>query len=182
MARPVAIDLSTARMSGPQNAKVQIVVFSDFECPLCAKAAPLLKRIREEFPNDVMVAYRYFPIEGHARAIPAAIAAECAAEQGVFWDYHDQLFAEPTDLSDARFLSIAQSLKLDRERFLKCLGSEKARKVVQASYKDAVQMGLPGVPLIFLNGRMIDGALDYKRLVKEINQHLHPDEKPIPSP
>ena len=174
LARPIQIDLSTARVNGPESAKVQLVVFSDFQCPICARLAPVLKRIRDEFPNDVKVAYRYFPIEGHDRAVPAAVAAECASEQGAFWDYHDQLFADPGNLSADRFLSIAAALGLDRDRFRACLNSEKARQVVEASYKDAAEMGLPGVPMIFLNGRMIRGLPDHDALVKEITQRLHP--------
>lgn len=175
LSRPIQIDLSTARISGAQSAKVQLVVFSDFQCPICARLAPVLKRIREEFPNDVMIAYRYFPIEGHVRAFPAAVAAECGAEQGAFWEYHDQLFADPANLSDDRFQSIAASLGLDQERFRACLNSRKAKQVVEASYQDAVQNGLPGVPVIFLNGRMIADSLDYESLVMKITQSLHPN-------
>lgn len=171
--REVAIDLSTARISGVPDAKVRLVVFSDFQCPICARLAPVLKRIREEFPSDVMIAYRYFPVEDHERAFPAAVAAECAAQQGAFWEYHDRLFAGGGDLSDARFLLIAESLGLDQVQFQTCLSSGEARKRVEASYADAVKHGLPGVPLIFLNGVMVRGPVDdHDRLVKLIRDRL----------
>jgi protein-disulfide isomerase len=166
------IDLSTAKISGPRDAPVQLVVFSDFQCQFCAQLAPVLGRVREEFPNDVLVAYRYFPLETHSRAIPAAIAAECAAEQGAFWDYHDRLFAEGGDLSDARLLSLATSLQLDEGKFRECLNSERAKRAVDASYQDAVKSGLAGAPSLFLNGDQIGGVVTYDALAPQLRERI----------
>jgi protein-disulfide isomerase len=166
------IDLATAKVAGPRDAAVRLVVFSDFQCQFCAQLAPVLKRVREEFPNDVLVAYRYFPLESHARAIPAAIAAECAAEQGAFWDYHDRIFAEGGDLSDARLLALATSMGLDKQKFRECLDSGRGKNVVEASYRDAIESGLEGAPALFLDGRRIDGALAYETLAPQITERI----------
>ncbi len=171
---PLRIDLSTARMSGPRDAPVELVVFSDFQCPVCAQLAPVLKKIRDQFPDEVLLAYRYFPIEGHDRALPAAIAAECAARQGKFWEYHDEMFAVPEDLSDDRFLAIADSRGLDREVFEACLASGDARQTVESSFAEAAQNRLPGVPMVFLNGRRLAGPLDFDSLAGEIAKILPP--------
>jgi len=176
--KPVAvnalnIDLATAKVSGPPDAKVQLVVFSDFECRHCAELAVVLKQVRSDFRDDVMVAYRYFPIEGHARAFPAAVAAECAAEQGAFWEYHDKLYEQAGDLSDASLVSTAGALGLDRARFVECQKSTRARAVVEASRVDADANGLEGVPVLFLNGKRIGGMLDYDHLSQRIRAVLN---------
>ncbi len=170
--RVLNIDLATAQTSGPRDAKVQLVVFSDFQCEFCSRLAPVLQRVREDFPRDVLVGYRYFPLETHPRSYPAAIAAQCAAEQGAFWQYHDKLFAEGGDLGDAKLLSIATALGLDQKRFQECRNSDMPRKIVEASHKDAVECGLEGAPALFLDGRLIGGVVDYKILARKIRERL----------
>lgn len=166
------IDLSTARFAGPRDARVQLVVFSDFQCPYCRQLAPVLKRIREEFPQEVLMAFRYYPLKAHPRAFPAAVAAECAADQGAFWEYHDQLFADGGDLSEERLVSLARGLNLDPKKFAACLGSEIPQRRVTESRKDAVAMQLKGVPAVFLNGRLVSGELDYENLTRQIRVAL----------
>jgi len=170
--RWLKVDLSTAKLAGPRDAPVQLVVFSDFQCRFCAELAALLRRIRAEFPDKVLVAYRYFPIENHTRAVPAAIAAECAADQGKFWEYHDKLFAEPGDLSDSVLLKTAEVIGLNQDRFRQCLNSERARDVVETSRKEAEDLGLEGAPTIALNGRIIGGMVTYEKLVAELQKEL----------
>ncbi len=175
--RALEIDLTKAKIIGPRDAKVQLVVFSDFQCEFCKGLATVLKKIRADFPNDVMLAYRHFPVESHARAVPAAIAAECAAEQGAFWEYHDKLNAEGGDLGDTRLAAIAAGLKLDQAQFEECRKSDRARAAVEASRADAAASGLEGVPALFLNGNRVTGAIDYERLASRVRQAL---ESPVP--
>ena len=151
---------------------MQLVVFSDFQCHFCTELSSVLNKVRAEFPNDVMLAYRYFPVESHERAIPAAVAAECAAEQGAFWKYHDELYAAGADLSDAALASLAGKLGLDQPRFLECQRSGRARAVVEASRADAIASGLEGAPALFLNGKLIGGKIDYERLSGKIRAAL----------
>ena len=171
--RALKIDLATAKVSGPRDAKVQLVVFSDFQCQFCRELSAVLKRIRVDFADEVMLAYRYFPVESHPRAVPAAIAAECAAEQGAFWEYHDRLYSDGSDMSDARLMAIAEALKLDQGKFLECRNSERARGTVEMSRSDAIKSGLEGAPALFLNGKLISGKIDYERLAARIRDELH---------
>ncbi|MEZ0256438.1 MAG: thioredoxin domain-containing protein [Chthoniobacter sp.] len=164
------IDLAAAHRLGSAQAPVQVVVFSDFECGFCRQLTTVLHRVQAEFAPDVAIVYRHFPLEGHPRALPAAIAAECAAEQGAFWPYHDKLFAGEGDLTDARFLELAVSLGLDLQRFTACLQSAPPRQVVEANFREAMELGLPGTPCVFINGRRFQGALTYENLVKRIKE------------
>jgi protein-disulfide isomerase len=170
--RRLQIDLSEAHLSGPADARVKLVVFSDFQCPFCRDLAPILNQVRNQFPHEVALGFHHFPIESHRRAFPAALAAECAAEQGKFWEYHDKLFAEGGDLSDSKLLALADSLSLDQKRFAECLKSEKPKQRVEASRRDAANSGLEGVPAVFLNGLRVEGPLDYENLVRKINELL----------
>jgi len=88
------IEVNTSgHAKGPENAKVVLVEYSDFECPYCVRAYPTVKQILETYPNDVKVVYRQFPLVSlHPNAQKAAEASECAGDQGKFWEYHDKLF------------------------------------------------------------------------------------------
>jgi protein-disulfide isomerase len=172
-------DLSQAHRLGPADAPVQLVVYSDFQCDFCRQLAPVLHRLHAEFPHGVAVIFRNFPLDVHPRAFPAAIAAECAAEQGAFWEYHDKLFAEGGNLDDAHFVALAASLGLDQPRFTACLNSPKPRQQVEADLREAAALNIPGTPTAFLNGRRLDAPLTYERLLPKIQALLrnHPAAK-----
>ena len=172
--RLLLADLSAAHRLGPADAPVQLVVFSDFQCGFCRELAPTLRHLQEEFPGKVAVVFRHFPLAGHPRAFPAAIAAECAGEQGAFWPFHDQLFAENENLDEASFLAVASSLGLDQARFAACLRSERARQQVEANMREGMQLGLEGTPTVFLNGRKVEGPLSHDRLAQRIKEALAP--------
>jgi protein-disulfide isomerase len=172
--RGLKFDLSKAQVAGPRDARVQLVVFSDFQCQYCVKLAPVLEKVRAEFPAEVLVAYRYYPLDANPRSRPAAIAAQCAAEQGAFWKYHDRLFAAPGDLSDKRLTELAGELGLDPAKFEMCRQSDPAKQAVEASYTDAVQLGIEGAPALFLNGDLIGGYVEYEALAKRIRAALAP--------
>jgi protein-disulfide isomerase len=166
------VDLATAHRLGPANAPVQIVVYSDFQCGFCRQLAPVLQQLQHDFHQKVAVLYRHFPLSGHPRAWPAAMASECASEQGAFWQYHDKLFNEGGDLSDAKLLELAASLGLDQQRFQACLQSDRPHEIVAAGLREATDLALPGAPGVFLNGRRIEGPLTYEVLGKRINAAL----------
>jgi len=169
------LDFSAAHRLGPADARVQMVVYSDFQCGFCRELAPVLRRLQAEFPQDVAIVFRHFPLPAHPRSLPAAIAAECAGEQGKFWEYHDKLFVEGGDLEELRLIALAVSLGLDEARFTTCLRSPRPRQEVDASLREAAALELPGAPAVFLNGRRLEGALTYERLLPKI-QELRRDQ------
>lgn len=90
---PKEINLSGTQAIGPKNAKVELVEFSDFECPFCARAYPTVKQILKDYKDQVKFYYKQFPLNQiHPNAQKAAEASLCAADQGKFWEYHDKLF------------------------------------------------------------------------------------------
>ena len=153
---------------GPDGAKVTIIEWSDFQCPYCAAASPLLKRLGEAYPNDVQLVYRYFPLPSHPLSIISAQAAEGAGVQGKFWEMEEQLFAnqqEWSGQSETVFRKTldqyAEKIGLDVKKFDSELEAGKYKVKVQAAQDLAVQLGIGGTPFLLLNGSPWPQSLNY---------------------
>jgi protein-disulfide isomerase len=140
------------------EASVIMVEYSDFECPFCERHHPTLKAIVDEFGDDVAWVYRHLPLSFHQQAQPAALASECAAEQGEFWTYSDELFANQARLGDALYEEIAQDLGLNMNQFTDCYESEKYATAIAEDQASAQAAGASGTPATFVNGQLVSGA------------------------
>lgn len=139
---------------GPAAARVQLIVFSDYQCPYCRDAAGWLRRLAEAYPRDVRVILKHFPLTIHPQAFLAARSAYCADRQGRFWEYHDRLFAV-RDLTEPMLVKYARDLGLDEDDFEQCLEADASRDAVQGDLQEARTLGLPGTPAFLLNGKPI---------------------------
>lgn len=98
--KPRPYSVGNASVRGGKNAKVVIVEFSDFQCPYCSRAYPTVNQLLKEYGDNITFVYKHFPLVSiHPRAQKTAEAAECAKDQGKFWEFHDQLFQKQTDWS-----------------------------------------------------------------------------------
>jgi protein-disulfide isomerase len=155
---------------GPANAPIELVEFSDFECPYCRRAAPSVKQIVEAYGDRVRLVYRHYPLPQHPNARPAAEASLCANEQGKFWAYHDRLFADPAKITEAGLKQTAKDVGLDAGRFDTCVDSHRFRDAVDADLKAGLAAGVSGTPAFFINGRPLlgDPSFDgFKRIIDE---------------
>lgn len=160
---------------GPKDAKITILEWSDFQCPFCERFSNDVNKILADYPNDVRQVYRHFPIDSiHPQARLAAEASECAAEQGKFWEYHDELFANQTSIAGgASYLKgVAGKLGLNQGNFDKCLDSKKYAGKVDAQYQEGIAAGVQGTPGSFLNGQSLGGALPYDAMKAQIESML----------
>ena len=157
---------------GPEDAPVTIVEFSDFECPFCARVVPTLERIKEEYGDKVRLVFRQFPLSIHANAQKAAEASLCAADQGKFWEMHDLMFEEQKQLTVADLKAKAERLELDAEQFNECLDSGKYADEVRADMAAGQQAGVTGTPAMFINGRLVSGAVPYEQVAEIIDMEL----------
>src|SRR5215470_3405739 len=157
---------------GPANAPIELVEFSDFQCPYCYRAHPTVKQVLNTYGNKVRFVYRNYPLPNHPNAFPAAEAAQCANEQGQFWAYHDRLFADQTKLGEADLKASAAALGMDAGRFNACLDSHKYKERVDADMRAGVEAGVDGTPAFFINGRMLSGAQPYDEFKKVIDEEL----------
>jgi len=159
--RPPKVNVAydPARLRGNPKAPVRIVEFSDFQCPYCRTAEPTLKDLLAKYEGRVSLAYRDFPLRQiHGQAQLAAEASRCAGEQGKFWEYHDQLFANPDKLDRKNLVDFASSLKLDEKRFDSCLASGKYRPQIETDLQEGMRAGVEGTPGFFINGILLSGA------------------------
>jgi protein-disulfide isomerase len=146
-------------MLGPENAKVTIIEYSDFECPFCSRAKPTIDQILEKYPDDVKVIFKHMPLtQLHPYAQKAAEAAECAADQGKFWEMHDMLFDNQDNLYTTSLKEYAKDLGLDTEQFNACLDSGAMKARIDKDAQEAQSAGVRGTPAFFVNGRLISGA------------------------
>jgi protein-disulfide isomerase len=154
---------------GSPEAKVVIVVFEDFQCPFCRKNQEDLKKIVETYGDKVFLIFRDFPIPSvHPEAEAAAEAANCAFQQGKFWEYHDQLFARQDELSARTYNQIAETLGLDISAFNRCVNTKAYSKEIEADVKAGQDLGVIGTPTFFINGQMFPGVLTYDFMDKVI--------------
>jgi protein-disulfide isomerase len=143
---------------GPANAPLTLVEFSDFECPFCKRwQNEVFKPLMDAFPNQVRVVYRDFPLPNHPNSVPAAEAADCANEQGKFWEFHDRLFSAD-ELNQALYIKIAGDLGLDVDKFTQCVQERRYQKEVQDDFNFAANLGVNSTPTFFLNGIPMVGA------------------------
>ncbi len=156
------------RVQGKTSAFVTIVEYSDFQCARCAAVAPVLARLAQQYPNDLRVVFRHFPIIGqNDKAALSAQAAEAAAAQGKFWEMHDLLYsrqAEWSGMESAAFRTWlerqAGTLKLDVNQFKKDLDDPAIVKKVQEAWEKNSQF-IPVIPYLLINGQPYDGRLTY---------------------
>ncbi|MEM3030926.1 MAG: DsbA family protein [Candidatus Micrarchaeia archaeon] len=168
------INLSNAQARGNASAPVLIVEYSDFQCPYCAEFwRATLPAIERDFVSTgkARFAYKHFPIENiHPLAAAAAEAAECAGDQGRFWEYHDLLFANQNSLSEGSLVSFAANLSLDLPLFNACLEERAKAGLVAAHQSEGLANGVRGTPTFFINGRIVSGAQPYpvfKNIIEE---------------
>jgi protein-disulfide isomerase len=159
---------------GNKNAKVAIVEYSDFECSFCKKFwSETLPRIKKEFIDSgkVRFAYRHFPLPIHSGARPAAIASECAAEQGKFWPMHDKIYEElgkTKQLTGDNLKEWAAAIGLDAPKFSQCFDGEKYAQKVSDDLTSGQTAGVTGTPTFFVNGQKIVGAQPYETFKQTI--------------
>ena len=161
-------------MIGPEDAPITIVEFSDYECPSCQRwHTEVFERLLEAYPDEVRLVYRDFPLTSiHPNATPAAIAANCAREQDVFWDYHDKLFGMELGLNTEAYQEYASQLDIDTEEFTECLDSGRYDEEVQADFDFAANLGVRSTPTFFVNGIAVVGAQPFEVFEQVIEQEL----------
>lgn len=156
------------RVKGPANAKVKIVEYSDFQCPACKRAVPYFKEFREEYPNDVSIQFKHFPLDGHLWAATAHQAAECGGEQGKFWPFHDKLYDEQANWSGptnpiSKFMEYAKGLSLDLDKFAACMADEAIKERIMNEKKDGLAAQVKSTPTIFINEERLVGPVQLRK-------------------
>jgi protein-disulfide isomerase len=155
---PVTLNIQGDPSIGPENARVTIVEFSDFQCPYCAAAAAQARVLLERFPTDIRLVYKQFPLDSHSQAFLAAEASVAAHAQGKFWEMHNKLYANYKSISAQNILIWAKEIGLDMNRLIADVDGGKYKTAVENEVKQGETAGVQGTPSFFFNGRRYSGA------------------------
>jgi protein-disulfide isomerase len=157
---------------GPPDAKLTVVLFSDFQCPFCARVEPSLKQLEEAFPGQVRIVWKHQPLPMHPQAVPAALAAEAAREQGKFWQMHEAIFADPKALDDAALARHARAIGLDMRRYEQSVAAKRGQPRIAQDQTLAQAVGASGTPTMFFNCRQVVGARPFEQLRAAAEEEL----------
>jgi protein-disulfide isomerase len=157
---------------GPYPAKVRVLVFSDFQCPVCARIPAATHQIAEEFPGDVRLEFIQLPLKMHRNAENAAVAALAAHRQGKFWEMHDLLFKNQGGLDEASLPGYARQLGLDMKKFEKDYADPALRKRAQDERTLGETLGGDGTPAIFINGDASVGWASWGALRSQVETEI----------
>jgi len=157
---------------GPDDAPVVIIEFSDYQCYYCGVfARETLHPLLALYGDQLRFVYRDFVFYGPV-SLQAAVAAECANEQGLFWAYHDVLFEFQDELSPDRINELARSVGLNMDRFSACLENPAMEAEVKADTEDGLDLDVRGTPTFFINGRILVGAASLETFATMIDEEL----------
>lgn len=175
-----ALNRADAPSVGPEDARVQIVEFSDFECPYCARFAETVAELKELYPNDVRISFRNYPLSFHPNARLVARMAVCAKEQNRFWEFHDSAFAQQqtlyTNFDENTLVRLAEDVGMNGEEARHCLNSSFSETSVERDVTDGKTLEIRGTPSVFINGRAYSGPLDSAALQNVIDKLLQEDD------
>jgi predicted DsbA family dithiol-disulfide isomerase len=169
----VSIPTEGRPSKGSADAPVTLVEFSDFECPFCRALAPTLQQISAHYKDKIRIVYFQFPLaDMHKNALKAAEASLCAFEQGRFWQMHDAMFIDQSNLGIDAVKLKASALSMDMASFEACLDSGKTYPDVRKDVGEGVKVGVAGTPALFINGRVLVGNQPYAEIQRIIEDEL----------
>jgi protein-disulfide isomerase len=166
-----AVPTTGAPARGPASAAINVVLFSDYECPFCARAESIIRSLEQAHPGAVRVVFKNMPLPIHDHAWLAAKAALAAGEQGKYWEYHDVLFVHQNALDRASLERYAADVGLEARRFARDLDDARLEARLEADVADAEALGVKGTPTLFVNGRRIVGAQPLAKLEAAAAKH-----------
>lgn len=173
------VDEKTDHIIGAKNAKVTLIEYSDLECPFCKRHFDTMNQVLKEYPNDVRLVFRHYPLSFHQNAMKEAEATECANEVGgndAFWKYHDKIFTETTSNGTGfaldRLVPAAKEIGLDEKKFKTCLDSGKYIEKVNQQLQEGSSAGVQGTPGTFVNGQLVEGAVPFSQFKASIDAAL----------
>ncbi len=164
---------------GNKDAKVKIFLFSDHQCPFCAKFFDEIVTTSKSFGDKVVLVYKDLPLEFHSQSMNAAIAGECAKDQGKFWEMSQRLYNTQKqwgnlkdDKAKGFFKQQAKRLGLDMEKFDGCLENGEHKDSIEKSKKEAEAFGITGTPSVFINDQFVPGVIPADKLKEMIQAEI----------
>lgn len=157
---------------GKKGAPITLIEFSEYQCPFCKKTRPTIDKILSTYGDKVHYVFRDFPLSFHNQAKDAANAAQCAGDQGKYWEYSDKLWETQGQHTQEKLKEIATGLKLDMAAFEKCTKDGKYYAEINKDMEDGSNSGVSGTPAYFINGLFLSGAQPFESFKQLIDEEL----------
>ena len=158
---------------GDVDAPVTILEYSDYQCPFCSRHHETIKKILEAYPGKVKWEYKHFPLDMHSHAKITAEGAECAGDQGKFWEYTDLLYENQRSINPEIIPQLATQLNLDMGEFTSCISSGKHKEKIASDLAEGQSKGVRGTPGNFVNGVELKGAVPFDKIKAAIDKELN---------
>lgn len=167
---------------GPADAPITLVEFSDYECPFCKASENVVAQVLARYPTQVKLAFKHYPLPTHPKARPAAEAAQCAAEQGKFWEFHRKLFEKAPQIAPEQLAGIATEAGLDAAKLQECITARQQSAQIDADLAAGKSAGVAGTPAFYVNGVPVSGGRTVDDFAKAIDAELARLGLPVPPP
>ncbi len=160
-------------VQGGKNASITLVEYGDYECPYCGQAYPIIKQIQKHYGSKLRFVFRNFPLtEIHPLARLAAQTAEFAGSEGKFWEMHDLIYENQSNLNVELLVSLTESLDLSPEKLKKSLEDQTFDPKIQSDFIGGVKSGVNGTPTFYINGARYTGPVEFQDLVSAIDEMI----------
>jgi protein-disulfide isomerase len=167
-----AVSMDDDAHIGNPTAPIKVIEFTDYQCPFCKKARPNIQQVIDAYKDKVVYVLRDFPLSFHKFAKSAANAAQCAGEQGKYFEFSNKIWDNQQDLTEATFKNYATTLGLDMAKFSACSTSNKYFKEIDKDQADGAAAGVTGTPAYFINGKFLSGAQPFEAFKQIIDEEL----------
>lgn len=160
-------------IQGEKNAPITLVEYGDYECPYCRQAYPIIKEVQKYYGPKLRFVFRNFPLtEVHPLAMPAAQTAEYSGAEGLFWEMHDLIYENQTNLSIELLFALAKSLNLSPEKLKEVLANQTFDSKIQRDFISGVKSGVNGTPTIYINDARYSGPIEFQDFVLAIDEMI----------
>lgn len=166
----VSVDDDPAQ--GNPNAPIKLIEFSEFQCPFCKRARPTIEKVLSTYKDQIYYVFRDFPLSFHKEAKNASLAANCAHEQGKYWEFNHELWENQQALSTEKYTEIAKKIALNLDKYNQCYTSRKFDKEIDKDQNDGIDVGVSGTPAYFINGKFLSGAQPFESFREIIDEEL----------
>ncbi len=172
----VQIEIGDAPIIGKKDAKVQVITFSDFQCPYCSRGADTMHQIAKKYGSKVVVAFKHYPLPFHERAGPASEMSLCVKKvsgDSKFWKFHDIAFKNQDKLDNENLLKFAKESGADEAKVKECYDKGEFKAAVAKDAEYGNKIGVRSTPTFFINGQMVAGALPIEQFSEMIDEELN---------
>lgn len=172
----VQIAVGDAPINGKKDAKVQIVAFSDFQCPYCSRGAESMDAVKKKYGNKVAISFKHYPLPFHQQALPASEMSMCVRKVGgddKFWKFHDIMFKKQDKLDVESLAGYVKEAGVDQAKVKECFDKGEFKDFVKADMDYGNKLGVRSTPTFFVNGQLVAGALPVEQFSEMIDEELN---------